>query len=194
MHLLRKIRVSADAERTRRSSLVSCLLSHPSCATLPVHEAFLSRQASQAFAQPCSTWYYITLQSFQVSLRPRNASHTGKVAEVPMLNVRCGTEHACTGEILSRKESRRHESCPRSHHRPRSVFFGARELQFCPCSTVSAPALLPIYLRGPAGRCCKTRVRARGRPEIQDRELLLTLGAVSAQGRTVTCATAPGVL
>ena len=100
-----------------------------------------------------------------------------------MLNVRCGTEHACTGEILSRKESRRHESCPRSHHRPRSVFFGARELQFCPCSTVSAPALLPSYLRGPAGRCCKTRVRARGRPEIQDRELLLTLGAVSVQGK-----------
>ena len=126
--------------------------------------------------------------------RERNASCTGKVAEVPMLNCRCGTEHANTGEILSRKESRRHESCPRSHHRPRSVFFGARELQFCPCSTVSAPALLPSYLRGPAGRCCKTRVRARGRPEIQDRELLLTLGAVSVQGRTVTCATAPGVL
>ena len=39
-HLLRKIRVSADAERTRRSSSVSCLFSHPSSATLPVWEAF----------------------------------------------------------------------------------------------------------------------------------------------------------
>ena len=39
MHLLRKIRVSAEAERTMRSSSVSCLLSHPSCATLHVWEA-----------------------------------------------------------------------------------------------------------------------------------------------------------
>ena len=108
--------------------------------------------------------HFFARQARSALTKPSGAS---KVAQLPMLNVRCGTEHACTGEILSRKEIRRHESCPRSHHRPRSVFFGARELQFCPCSTVSAPALLPSYLRGPAGRCCKTRVRARGRPRFK---------------------------
>ena len=155
---------------------------------------FFARQARLALALKSGTWYWTTLQPPRVSWGPATASWTDHLAEVPMLNCKCGTEHAYTGEIIFSKESRRHESRIRSHHRPRSLFFGARELQFCPRSAVSASALLPSYLRGPAGRCCKTRVRARGRPEIQDRELLLTLGAVSVQGRTVTCATAPGVL
>ena len=41
MHALRKIRVRADSERTRRSSSFSCLLSHPISARWCVHEAFL---------------------------------------------------------------------------------------------------------------------------------------------------------
>ena len=152
------------------SAVGAHLRSHACSLTLVVQlclsmKHVIARQARFNAMQPCSTWYYITLQSFQVSLRPRNASHTGKVAEVPMLNVRCGTEHACTGEILSRKESRRHESCPRPHHRPRSVFCGARELQFCPCSAVSpSPASTEARPDGAVNACwVSTMTRDNGK-------------------------------
>ena len=63
-HLLRKIRVRADAERTRRSSSVSCLFSHPSCARwcVLVHEAVAGLKARLALTQPSAAWQRTTSQ------------------------------------------------------------------------------------------------------------------------------------
>ena len=60
----------------------------------------IARQAGFALMQPSGTWYYITLQSFQVSLRHQNASHTGKVAEIG-----CERRHETEDERLVRSAS-----------------------------------------------------------------------------------------
>ena len=102
---------------------------------------------------------------FQPRSRKRSSFPTGKVAEVPMLNCRCGTEHACTGEVIFWKEIRRHESRLSSHDRPRSVFSGAHDLYFCPCSAVSpSPASTEARPDGAVNACwVSTMTRDNGK-------------------------------